>query len=43
MTGQSDAYATDYLRYYPYFKKYYTMIAMDVSKQQALDADQKAI
>ena len=42
MTGQSDAYATDYLRY-PYFKKYYTMIAMDVNKQQALDADQKAI
>ena len=43
MTGQSDAYATDYLRYYPYFKKYYTMIAMDVNKQQAVDADQKAI
>ena len=28
---------------YTYFKKYYKMIAVDLSKQQALDADPKAI
>ena len=28
---------------YTYFKKYYTMIAIDLSKQQALDADPRAI
>ena len=27
---------------YTYFKKYYKMIAIDLSKQQALDADPKA-
>ena len=29
--------------YYPYFKNYFTMIAVDLSKQQALDADSKSI
>ena len=28
---------------YIYFKNYYKMIAVDLSKQQALDADSKAI
>ena len=28
---------------YSYFKKYYKMIAVDLIKQQALDADPKAI
>ena len=28
---------------YPYFKKYYRLIAIDVSKQQKLDADSKSI
>ena len=28
---------------YPYFKEHYNMIATDWSKQQALDADPKAI
>ena len=27
----------------PYFKKYYKLIAIDLSKQQKLDADPKAI
>ena len=29
--------------YYNYFKNYYKMIAIDLSKRQALDADPKAI
>ena len=28
---------------YPYFKKYYKLVAIDLSKQQKLDADSKAI
>ena len=28
---------------YPYFENHYKMIAIDLSKQQALDADPKAI
>ena len=28
---------------YTYFKKYYKIIAIDLSKQQALDTDRKAI
>ena len=42
-TGQGDDYATSCLWGYTYFKKYYKMIAVDLSKQQALDADPKAI
>ena len=42
-TGQGDVYATGCLLDYIYFKNYYKMIAVDLSKQQALDADPKAI
>ena len=42
-TGQGDDYITDFLLDYNYFNKYYKMIAIDLSKQQALDADPKAI
>ena len=41
--GQGDDYTTGCLSDYPYFKKYYKMIAIDLSKQQALDADPRAI
>ena len=41
--GQGDDYTTGCLLEYTYFKKYYKMIAVDLSKQQALDADPKAI
>ena len=40
-TGQGDDYATGYLLDYIYFKNYYKVIAKDLSKQQALDADSK--
>ena len=42
-TGQGDDYTTGCLLDYIYFKKYYKMIAIDLSKQQALDSDPKAI
>ena len=42
-TGQGDDYTTGCLLDYTYFKKYYKMIATDLSKQQALDPDPKAI
>ena len=42
-TGQGDAYKTGCLLDYPYFKDSYKMIAVDQSKQQALDADPRAI
>ena len=42
-TGQRDDYATGYLLDYNYYNKYYQMIAIDFSKQQALDANPKAI
>ena len=42
-TGQGDDYTTGCLLDYIYFKNYYKMIAVDLSKQQALDADLKAI
>ena len=41
--GQGDDYTTGCLLDYIYFKNYYKMIAVDLSKQQALDADLKAI
>ena len=40
---QGDDYTTGFLLDYPYFKTKYKMIAMNLSKQQALDADPKAI
>ena len=42
-TGQGDDYTTGCLLDYPYFKDSYKMIAIDLSKQQALDADPRAI
>ena len=42
-TGQDDDYTPGCLLDYPYFKKYYKLIATDLSKQQKLDADPKAI
>ena len=41
--GQGDHYTTGCLLDYDYFIKYYQMIAIDLSKQKALDADPKAI
>ena len=41
--GQGDDYTTGCLLDYTYFKKYYKMIAIDLSKQKALDADPRAI
>ena len=42
-TGQGDDYTTDCLLDYAYFKNYCKMIAIDLSKQQALDADPRVI
>ena len=42
-TVQGDDYTTDCLLDYIYFKKYYKMIAVDLSKQHALDADPEEI
>ena len=42
-TGKGDDYTTGCLLDYPYFKENYKMIAIDLSKQQALDADPRAI
>ena len=42
-TSQGDDYTSSCLLDYIYFENYYKMIAVDVSKQQALDADPKAI
>ena len=42
-TGKGDDYTTGCLLDYPYFKDHYKMIAIDLSKQQALDADPRAI
>ena len=37
--GQGDDYTTSCLLDYSYFKDHYRMIAIDLSKQQVLDAD----
>ena len=42
-TGQGDDYTTGCLLDYNYFKKHYKLMAIDLNKQQALDADTKAI
>ena len=42
-TGQRDDYTTGCLLDYIYFKNYYKMVPVDLSKQQTLDADPKAI
>ena len=40
---QGDDYTTGCLLDYSYFKNYYKIIAIDLSNQQALDADPRAI
>ena len=40
-TGQGGDYVTGCLLDYNYFKSYYKMIAINLSKQQAIDADPK--
>ena len=42
-TSQGDDYTTGCLLDYFYFKNHYKMIAIDSSKQQALDADPRAV
>ena len=42
-TGQGDDYTTGCQLDYSYFKENYKMIAIDLSKQQVLDADPTAI
>ena len=42
-TGQGDDYTTGCLLDYAYFKDNYKLIAVDLSKQKALDADPRAI
>ena len=41
--GHGDDYTTGCLLDYSYFKENYKLIAIDLSKQQALDADPRAI
>ena len=43
LIGQSEDYTTACLLEYNYFKKYYKIIAIDLSKQQTLDSDLKTI
>ena len=43
VTGQGDVYTTGCLLDYNYFNNYHKMIAIDLSKQGALDTDPKAI
>ena len=38
-TGQGNDYTSVFLLDYPYFKKCYKLIAIDLSKQQKLHAD----
>ena len=42
-TGKSDDYTTGCLLDYPYFKENYKMIAIDLSRQNELDANPRAI
>ena len=42
-TGQDDNYTTGFLLDFAYFEKNYRLIAADLSKQKALDADLRAI
>ena len=42
-TGQGDDYTTGCLLNHSYFNENYKMIAIDLSKQQLLDADPRAI
>ena len=42
-TGKGDDYTTGCLLDYPYFKENYKMIAIDLSRQNELDVDPRAI
>ena len=42
-TGQDDDYTTGRFLYCPYFEDNFGIIAVDLSKQKALDADPRAI
>ena len=42
-TGQGDDYTTGYLLDFADFEKNYRLVAADLSKQKALDADSRAI
>ena len=42
-TGKGDDYTTGYFLDYPYCKENYKMIAIDLSRQDELDADPRAI
>ena len=42
-TGLGDGYTTGCLLDFAYFEKNYRLIAADLSKQKALDADSRAI
>ena len=42
-TGKGDDYTTGCLLHYPYFKEKYKMIAIDLSRQNVLDAYPRAI
>ena len=42
-TGQGDDYTTGYLLDLSYFRDNYRLIAVDLSKQKALDADPRAM
>ena len=42
-TGKSNDYTTGCLLDYPYFKENYNMIAIDLSRQNELDADPRVI
>ena len=42
-TGQGDDYTTGCLLNYPYFRNRYKMIEVDLSKQQALEADPRVV
>ena len=43
VTGQDNEYTTGCLLDYAYFKKYHKLLAIDLMKQQKLNADLKAI
>ena len=42
-TGQGDGYTSGHLLGYAYFENYYKMIAINLIKQKALDADPRPI
>ena len=43
MIGKGEDYSTGYLLEYYYFKEHYKLVAADLSKQEELDADPRAI